>query len=61
VVLHVTLTKYLQSAKEAMRREVFEQELAEPQGLMDELLERVGFLAIEQLKAKFSTPWKQNK
>ena len=44
--------KYLQSAKEAMGREVFEQELAEPQALVDELAERVGATTIEKLKAK---------
>jgi hypothetical protein len=44
--------KYLQSAKTAMGREVFEQELAEPQSLLDELVERVGASTIEKLKAK---------
>jgi hypothetical protein len=44
--------KYLQSAKAAMGREVFEQELAEPQALLDELMERVGIVTIEKLKTK---------
>jgi integrase len=44
--------KYLQSAKAAMGREVFEQELAEPQSLLDELVERVSASTIEKLKAK---------
>ena len=44
--------KYLQSAKTAMGREVFEQELAEPQSLLDELVERVSASTIEKLKAK---------
>ena len=51
--------KYLQSAKAAMGREVFEQELAEPQVLLDELLERVGVATIEKLKVKISTSQKQ--
>ena len=44
--------KYLQSAKVAMGREVFEQELVEPQSLVDELAERVGASTVEKLKAK---------
>ena len=48
--------KYLQSAKTAMGREVFEQELAEPQALLDELLERVGVATIEKLKTRFQPP-----
>lgn len=51
--------KYLQNAKAAMGREVFEQELAEPQVLLDELLERVGVATIEKLKAKISPSIKQ--
>jgi integrase len=46
--------KYLESAKAAMEREVFEQELAEPQALLEELAERVGGSSIEKLKAKIS-------
>ena len=42
-----------------MGREVFEQELAEPQALLDELLERVGVATIEKLKAKISGNQKQ--
>jgi integrase len=48
------MTKYLSSAKAAMGREVFEQELTEPQALLDELRERVGIATIEKLKAKIS-------
>jgi hypothetical protein len=55
----VPLPKYLQNAKAAMGREVFEQELAEPQVLLDELLERVGVATIEKLKAKISGNQKQ--
>ena len=55
----VPMPKYLRSAKEAMGREVFEQELAEPQVLVDELMERVGVATIEKLKAKLSTRPKQ--
>jgi hypothetical protein len=51
--------KYLQSAKTAMGREVFEQELSEPQALLDELLERVGVATIEKLKTKISASQKQ--
>ena len=35
-----------------MGREVFEQELAEPQALVDELVERIGASTIETLKTK---------
>jgi hypothetical protein len=52
----VPLPKYLQSAKAAMGREVFEQELSEPQTLLEELAERVGTTTIEKLKAKISPP-----
>ena len=55
----VPLPKYLQSAKAAMGREVFEQELSEPQALLDELLERVGIAIIEKLKGKISANQKQ--
>ena len=55
----VPLPKYLQSAKAAMGREVFEQELAEPQALLDELQERVGVATVEKLKAKLSASQKQ--
>jgi hypothetical protein len=48
----VPLPKFLQSAKAAMGREVFEQELAEPQALVDELVERIGASTIETLKTK---------
>jgi integrase len=50
----VPLPKFLQSAKAAMGREVFEQELAEPLTLLDELAERVGTAAIEKVKVKYS-------
>jgi integrase len=52
----VPMAKYLQSAKTAMGREVFEQELTEPQTLMEELAARVGAETIEKLKAKISPP-----
>ena len=55
----VPSSKYLQSAKAAMGREVFEQELSEPQALLDELLERVGASTMEKLKAKISPSIKQ--
>jgi hypothetical protein len=55
----VSLPKYIQSAKAAMGRDVFEQELAEPQVLLDELQERVGVATIEKLKAKISANQKQ--
>jgi hypothetical protein len=43
---------YLEAAKAAMGREVFERELTEPQSLMEEFTVRVGEWAIEKLKAK---------
>ncbi len=55
----VPLPKYLQSAKAAMGREVFEQELTEPQVLLEELMERVGAGTIEKLKTKISISQKQ--
>ena len=55
----VPLPKYLQSAKAAMGREVFEQELTEPQSLLEELAERVNTSTIEKLKAKISPCPKQ--
>ncbi len=55
----VPLPKYLQNAKAAMKREVFEQELAEPQALLEELVERIGASTIEKLKAKISASQKQ--
>ena len=48
----VPLAKYLESAKQAMGREVFEQELAEPQALLEEFQERVGIAIVEKLKSK---------
>lgn len=50
----LSLPKYLQSAKTAMGREVFEQELADPKALLEELAVRVGDERIEKLKAKLS-------
>jgi len=55
----VPLPKYLQSAKVAMGREVFEQELTEPQSLLEELAERVDTSTIEKLKVKISPCPKQ--
>ncbi|MGH7977491.1 MAG: site-specific integrase, partial [Limisphaerales bacterium] len=52
-------SKYLELAKTAMGREVFEQELAEPQALLDEFQERVGVATIEKLKAKISASQKK--
>ena len=43
-----------------MGREVFEQELAEPLALVDELAERVGASTIEALKAKLLSGASQN-
>lgn len=47
-------SKYLQSAKIAMGREVFEQELAEPQVMLEEFVVRVGSETIKKLRAKIS-------
>ena len=44
--------KHLESAKQAMGREVFEDELAEPQTLLEEFQERVGEAIVEKLKSK---------
>ena len=44
--------KFLEAAKQAMGRDVFESELAKPQALVEELVERVGAATIEKLKAK---------
>ena len=55
----VPMPKYLESAKVAMEREVFEQELAEPQTLLEELAARVNTSIIEKLKAKISVGQKE--
>jgi hypothetical protein len=55
----VPSSKYLESVKAAMGREVFEQELAEPQALLDEFQERVGIATIEKLKVKISVRQKK--
>jgi integrase len=55
----VPMPKYLESAKAAMEREVFEQELAEPQTLLEELAARVSPSAIEKLKTKILVGQKQ--
>ncbi|MGH7952653.1 MAG: site-specific integrase [Limisphaerales bacterium] len=52
-------SKYLELAKTAMGREVFEQELAEPQALLDEFRERVGVATIEKLRVKISASQKK--
>jgi integrase len=52
----VPLPKYLQNAKAAMGREVFEQELAEPRVLLEEFAARAGEQIIEKLKAKIFPP-----
>ena len=55
----VPLPKYLQNAKAAMGREVFEQELSEPQVLLEEFAARVGTETIEKLRAKISPSIKE--
>jgi integrase len=45
--------KFLKSAEQAMGRKVFEQELAEPQALLEEFQERVGIATVEKLKSSF--------
>ena len=55
----VGAAKYLESVKAAMGREVFEQELSEPQALLEELIERIGNPTIDKLKAKISASQKQ--
>jgi integrase len=50
----VPLPKYLQIAKAAMGREVFQEELSEPQVLLEEFAARIGKTTIEKLKAKIS-------
>lgn len=52
----VSLPEYLQSAKAAMGREVFEKELKEPKALLEELMARVGVETIEKVKAKIAPP-----
>ena len=52
----LSLTEYLQSAKNAMGREVFEKELREPKTLLEELTARVGADAIEKVKARVAPP-----
>jgi hypothetical protein len=44
--------KFLESAKRAMGRDVFVEELAEPKALLEEFQERVGIATIEKLKSK---------
>jgi len=44
--------KFLEAAKQAMGREVFEQELAEHRPLLEEFQERVGIATVEKLKSK---------
>jgi hypothetical protein len=48
----VPQAKYIEAAKQAMGREVFEQELTEPQALLEEFQERVGIATVEKLKSK---------
>ena len=56
----VPQAKYLEAAKQAMEREVFEQELTESQSLLEEFQERVGITIVEKLKSKiFSNQKKQ--
>ena len=51
-VLIVPMEKILLTAKQAMGREVFKQELADRQALMDELLERTPEAALREILAK---------
>jgi hypothetical protein len=55
----VSLGKYLESAKQSMGRIVFEEELADPEALLDEFAERAGTSYIEKLKTKVSVGQKQ--
>ena len=48
----VPQAKYLEAARQAMGREVFEQELTEPQSLLEEFQERVGIETVEKLMSK---------
>jgi integrase len=48
----VTTEKYHEAAKAALGREVFPQELLDPQGLRDEFVERAGKHVLEQLFSK---------
>ena len=48
----VPQAKYIEAAKQAMGREVFEQELTEPQAMLEEFQERVGIATVEKLKSK---------
>jgi len=50
----VPLEKFLEAAKHAMGREVFKQELADRQALMDELVERVPEATLKAIRAKMS-------
>jgi integrase len=50
----VPLPKYLQNVKAAMGREVFEEELSEPQVLLEEFAARVGKATVEKLKTRIS-------
>jgi integrase len=52
VVQIVPVAKYLECVKSAMGREVFEQELSEPQALLEEFAARAGAETIEKLKAR---------
>ena len=54
----IPFPEYIELAKQAMGREVFEQELAESQVLLDEFAVRIGAAAIEKLKAKISASQK---
>lgn len=51
----VPLETFLEAAKRAMGREVFKQELADRQALMDELVERVPEATLKAIRAKMPT------
>jgi hypothetical protein len=51
-IMIVPLEKFLDAAKRAMGREVFKQELADRQALMDELMERVPEATLKAIRAK---------
>jgi hypothetical protein len=48
----VPLEKYRRCAQEAMKREVFAEELADRQALKDELMERVAKMTLDEITAK---------
>jgi len=53
--LIVPIAKFLEVAKQAMGRQVFKQEFADRQALMDELVERISAATISEVLAKIPT------